>query len=186
MKAYVALLVIPLLANFAAAQSTSNSTIDPNSVPLTERNSWCNGEVNTCGMLCGGKTVANNCSGSDLTYTCTCMSNNSAPGLAFYMGTLPTFICNTQFGACIAAHPNDLAGQQQCNQTYVCGNLNASSVPVATSTSSSSSSMSATASPTTSPSASASAKSNMALKVGQDYGMGLFAAGALAVLGLAL
>ncbi|MCJ1480929.1 hypothetical protein MMC06_001084 [Schaereria dolodes] len=192
MLASFSILVASFFAGFAAAQ-TNGTTFDPSSVPLSMRNSWCNGEINTCGTLCGGHTSNNNCSGTDLTYDCTCSSNNSAPGLQYYMQSLPFFICQKSFDLCIAAHPDDSAGQSACNTTYVCGTLNASDANVATTSSASPSSTgtptstvaTASSTGTTSPSASATGKS-AAIKVGQDYGLGVLVAGLFAVLRFAL
>merc|ERR1712000_532833 len=46
---------VALFASFVAAQSTtSNSSIDANSIDPTTRSQWCLGQRNTCGTLCSG------------------------------------------------------------------------------------------------------------------------------------
>ncbi|MCJ1253266.1 hypothetical protein MMC24_001077 [Lignoscripta atroalba] len=187
MVSSIAILFTSLLAGFVAAQG-NNITIDPNSVSLTERNSWCNGQVNTCGMLCGGQVDANNCTGSDLTYSCLCASNHSAPALSLYLETLPFRICQSAFGKCITDHPDDRAGQDQCKQTYVCGTLNASMAQIATTSSASSAMPTSTMASATGSSgmSTPSATTNLAVKFGQDYGVGVLVAAVFAVVGMAL
>ena len=125
-----------------------------------------------------------------LTDSCTCSSNNSAPALAYYSGSLTSFICNRALGDCMANNANDLAGQQNCNSIFTCSNLNATQAAAAAlSTSASSSSAGPTSTPastaTASTSPSATAKS-FAVKVGQDYGVGLLGAGMVGALALLL
>ncbi|RQM08314.1 hypothetical protein DH86_00003797 [Scytalidium sp. 3C] len=144
------IVAVALLAGLSAAQVGSNSTIDPNSVDLGTRVAWCNGEINTCGALCGGDVNLNTCSTDTLAYNCTCASNNSAPGLQYYQQTMPTFICEKIFQNCIVAGENDAAAQQLCKQNEAnnCGHL---SPPNGTTPSSTS------AAPSSAPASSASA-----------------------------
>jgi hypothetical protein len=115
-----------------------------------------------------------------LDFSCVC-SNGTTPNVSLYMNTIPFFVCQATYAQCVAAHPNDLQGQQQCTDNAKCGTLNAtaaSSSSAAATSSSTPSSTSATASTTKSGSstASTSAKAtSMATKLGQDYGMGLMA-----------
>ena len=123
-----------------------------------------------------------------LTVSCTCSSNNSAPGLPYYIGSLTSFICQQAKGDCLATNAGDLSSQQACNTQFVCATLNASDAAIAATTSSSSmASTSTQASATGSSSGTSSAASasttakSFAIKVGQDYGMGIVAAGLMAV-----
>ncbi|RFU30014.1 hypothetical protein B7463_g6302, partial [Scytalidium lignicola] len=120
------IVAVALLAGFTAAQSNSNTTLDPNSVELNTRVSWCSGEINTCGTLCSGATTNNDCDTNTLTFNCTCAANNSAPGLQYYTQTMPTFICEQIFQNCIVAGENDAAAQRLCTQNEAknCGHLN--------------------------------------------------------------
>ncbi|KAK0513510.1 hypothetical protein JMJ35_004496 [Cladonia borealis] len=165
------LLFTTLLAAFAAAQ---NNTLDPNSVDPTKRNQWCTSEQNTCPILCGGQmfTKANSCTGSTLTYTCTCANGTGPSNIAQYQGSLPNYECNQLFADCRQANP----GSQAC---VTCGTLQPSTVPTGTVSSSAAATSSATStSSTTSPSA--SAKGNAAGKV--EGTVGGVAAGLLAAL----
>lgn len=58
-----------------------------------------------------------------LDYECTCRSNDSAPGLQFYEGTLPTFICKELFSQCIGASQGDLDVEDGCKENIdsLCG-----------------------------------------------------------------
>ncbi|MCJ1238998.1 hypothetical protein MMC14_006990 [Varicellaria rhodocarpa] len=193
-------LVSFLFAAFVAAQgpTTNFSSTDLTSVigetDQTTRNSWCTSEKTTCGVLCNGANTptGNTCDSTALSANCTCSANNSSPALQYYQGTLLSFICNKAQGDCNATNAGNLAGQQQCTVKYVCGNLNASQAAAAAVSTSSSSSVAATSTQATATSATgsgtsatASAKS-FAIKVGQDYGAGIFAAGIMAAFGVML
>ncbi|PQE06461.1 pci domain-containing protein [Rutstroemia sp. NJR-2017a WRK4] len=186
---------------FAAAQSggtSSNSTIDPNSVDATTRSNWCISEIATCGTLCDGEYDSNTCDTTTLNYTCTCSSNGSAPGLQYYTNSMPTFICEQIYQNCIIAGQNVAAAQKVCNENELanCGHLNPANYTAAATTSASSSSASATATATSSgtassvsSSAAAATSSNAAavsMNIGREYGTGIFVAGVGAVFGLML
>ncbi|MCJ1291476.1 hypothetical protein MMC34_003020 [Xylographa carneopallida] len=165
---------------------------------LTTLNAWCTAQHTECGTLCNGATDSNSCTGSSLSYNCTCTSNHSGPALQYYANTIPFFLCNTGKGDCMAANANDLAAQQQCNQTYVCGNSTYNAATAMTTSSSSSVSATSTPSGTAagagsgSSTASGSAaspsatKAAAALTIGQDYGVGILVAGLLAGMGFLL
>lgn len=64
---YYSTLFIAAAAVFglASAQNYSTSgplTVDPNSVPLDLRQSWCRGQTGNCPLICGGQAFPNNCS----------------------------------------------------------------------------------------------------------------------------
>ena len=121
----------------------------------------------------------------DLTYFCTCTSNHSAPALQYYSGSMINFFCHKSQGDCYASHANDLAGQRQCNVTFVCSDIKAEA-QAASSSSASSSVASATATSSSTSSPSPSATKSAALRIGQDYGMGILAVAVLGSFGFAL
>ena len=121
----------------------------------------------------------------DLTYSCTCTSNHSSPALQYYLGSLINFICHRSLGDCYATHAGDLTGQKQCNNTFICSDIKAEA-QAASSSSASSSVASATATSSSTSSPSASATKSAALKVGQDYGMGILVVTVLGMFGFAL
>lgn len=123
---------LSILCGLAMAQSTSmantgpNSTIVPSSIDLTLRSQWCQGQTNTCGTLCSGDVMDNDCDPDSLEYKCTCNANSSSPGLIYYKETMPTFICETIFNQCIKAGEDSQAAQVLCteNEKKNCGHLN--------------------------------------------------------------
>ncbi|MCJ1356881.1 MAG: Golgi apparatus membrane protein tvp18 [Icmadophila ericetorum] len=193
MLSRIAIFFTLLLAGFTAAQApttdfnSSEITAIINKVSLTIRNQWCTSEISVCGDLCDGLTNTNGCDPMKLNATCTCKSNNSSPALQYYSGSLFSFICNQGQGDCNATNAGDLAAQEQCAQEYICGTLNASTANVAPTTTTSAAPSSTAASQTGSSTASASATAkSVAMKIGQDYGTGVFALMAAFVIGLFL
>jgi len=186
-----------LLATSVSAQAGANSTIDPTTVDPTLRSQWCLAQQNTCGTLCSGDAFPNTCNSTFLTYNCTCTANNSAPGLQYYTGTLPTFICEFNFQECINATVGVAASQAKCTQDEKanCGHNNPDDfVAVASSSSSSSAAATATSSSASGASVAASATSTSSkgaaatmLAVGGEYaGAGIVAAGVAAAFGMML
>jgi len=181
------------LATAQSGGTTSNSTIDPSSVTASLRSQWCAGEIATCGTLCDGNPDSNTCDTDTLNYTYTCSSNGSAPGLQYYIQTMPTFICEQIYQNCIVAGQNNATAQEICteNEKSNCGHLNPDNytAPATTSASSTSASATATSGTASSVSASASAATSssaaaISLNIGREYGTGLFVAGVGAVFGL--
>ncbi|CAL3963934.1 hypothetical protein PZA11_001417 [Diplocarpon coronariae] len=186
---------VALLTSFVAAQ-TFNSTVDPGNVPATTKSQWCLSQKNVCGTLCSGELNANDCDPSDLSYECTCQANNSAPGLAYYTGTMPSFICQQVFQNCIAAGENDATAQAVCtkNEAANCGHLDADNFTAPATTSSSASSsptgtrtntQAATGTAATTSSSSAAAATLLPY-LGHNFGAGAVALGAAAAFGYVL
>lgn len=186
---------VALLSGFVAAQNNS-TYIDPNSVPLSTKASWCNGQNAACITLCDQDPSSNLCDDTTLDWTCLC-SNGSSPDIAAYMDTVPYYICEQSYDDCVADNPNDALAQQNCKTQIQddCGSLNtanytaASTSSMASSTSSSAPSSTAAAATTTSASASATATAKSAataMLIGRDYGIGLIAAGIMAAFGFML
>lgn len=74
-----ALLATSALVALVSAQNTSYPiggpyTIDPNTIPIANRTSWCNAEQGNCPLVCGGRSnLGNNtCDAVSLTHVCTC------------------------------------------------------------------------------------------------------------------
>ncbi|KAG5746237.1 hypothetical protein H9Q69_008369 [Fusarium xylarioides] len=95
-------------------KSSLDMTIDPNSVDLATRSSWCGAQQNTCDALCKDDTNDNKCTENDLKWECTCSSNSSTPGLQYYTQTMPTFICEELFSQCISQNTGSQSGQREC------------------------------------------------------------------------
>ncbi|KAM5384050.1 hypothetical protein BFJ63_vAg3699 [Fusarium oxysporum f. sp. narcissi] len=95
-------------------KSSLDMTIDPNTVDLATRSSWCGAQQNTCDTLCKDDTNENKCTENDLKWECTCSSNSSTPGLQYYTQTMPTFICQELFSQCISQNTGSQSGQREC------------------------------------------------------------------------
>ncbi|QDS67613.1 hypothetical protein FKW77_004150 [Venturia effusa] len=186
-------LAIGAFASTVAAQTnfTSCCSVNPASVEMVTRLSWCRAQQNTCPETCqNGQVSANSCDAATLTYNCTCLSGPTG-NISDYAQTLPSLECDNWKGQCTAAHPNDLAGQTFC-QSFTCGTRNASAS--SSSSTASASSSQTTASPTSSGSgtstspaaASTSSAAAAAIKVAQEFGAAGFAFGLFAIFGLAL
>jgi hypothetical protein len=122
MRTTTAAFAIAAAAATVSGQTVQNYTsaldmeIDPNSVPTQLRATWCQGQTNTCNVLCGLDTASNDCVQSTLEYDCTCSSNNSAPGLQYYTQTIPFFVCRELYSQCIAQNAGNADGQDACDE----------------------------------------------------------------------
>jgi len=195
MRTFITISIASLLASCVAAQGAGfNATIDPSTISPTLKSQWCLAETNSCPELCGGIdfTDVKNCTNTDLSYSCLCV-NGSSPDLAAYTETMPYYLCEQTFSNCIQFFENNQAGQAQCTTNYTCGSLDPSKNPASTSSASTSASTSSAAATstvasatTTSATTTPSATKNAAIQIGQDYGIGFFAAGAMAAFGFLL
>jgi len=186
--------IVAVMAGCATAQNfTVAEFFNISSVSLTLRSSWCTSQSSVCSTLCGGATSANTCNTTDLSFSCLCQANNSAPGLDFYLNTIPSNECQSAFTTCIDDHPNDKTGQNLCTTDIqdTCGSLQSINMTFGSGSSTTASSSGATASPTTSggsSSTSSSTATNAAalIGVGKDYSVGVVAAGIMAAFGFML
>ncbi|KAI1414816.1 hypothetical protein F5Y13DRAFT_197347 [Hypoxylon sp. FL1857] len=112
--AIVALSALTLVS----AQANSNSTfkIDPSTVDISDRVTWCQGETDSCTTLCG-TAIDNSCSTDTLDFQCTCQGGNS-PDMNLYQNTVPWYVCERLQQNCIVQFENNAAGQRNCTQTY--------------------------------------------------------------------
>ncbi|KAI9647996.1 hypothetical protein NHQ30_002624 [Ciborinia camelliae] len=122
-KISTALVALALaLVNLATAQYS----IDPSSVSLSIRKSWCQSQITTCPSIClqnstgSTTTETNTCDPTTLDYACIC-GNGLSPNASEYSLTLPYFIC-TQFDTnCVAACNGDNTCQAACRDDHPCG-----------------------------------------------------------------
>ncbi|KAK3942114.1 hypothetical protein QBC46DRAFT_362784 [Diplogelasinospora grovesii] len=137
-----------LFALASALVVSADYYIDPTSVPLATRQSWCNDELSTCPIICQqvppGTTTTNTCDPKTLTYGCVC-GNGLQPNVSEYSLTLPYHVCQQWGIQCVNACNGDNACQSACVQDHPCGAQNPAKVNATTS-----STMSATASGATS------------------------------------
>ncbi|KAI1342841.1 hypothetical protein F5Y15DRAFT_270478 [Xylariaceae sp. FL0016] len=101
--------------------------IEPDSVSLSLRQSWCDSETSTCPIICeqtppGGYTT-NTCDPETLTYGCVC-ANGLQPNVSEYSLTLPYFVCQEWGNQCVTGCGQDSACASDCRQNHPCGALN--------------------------------------------------------------
>ncbi|PCH05887.1 Hypothetical protein PENO1_010580 [Penicillium occitanis (nom. inval.)] len=168
-------------------------------VSSTKLGQWCQGERNTCPLVCGGAASANDCDATTLNFDCTC-SNGTTPDLTPYKNTIPFYVCQENYGQCIANNPNDLDAQQACKANATCGTIDLSAVSSTSASASSTtaasttgaSTLATTAAAATTGTASGTAASATAthgaaaLQISADRATGLFAAAMLAFFGMML
>ncbi|GAT20497.1 hypothetical protein RIB2604_00701810 [Aspergillus luchuensis] len=197
------MLPLVLMSLAVAATASSNYTLPSDfnisAISLSERNSWCTAERNSCPEICGGVATSNSCDPvggtstlgafSTLDFSCVC-SNGSTADVAEYTQTIPFFVCEATYAQCIEDSPS-LDEQEQCQETRDkdCGTLNASAssttssttttaASLTTSTGSSSSTgsgSSGSSASTTTTSSSSSTTSNAAMRLAQEHATGLLA-----------
>ncbi|KAI1819775.1 hypothetical protein F4861DRAFT_525729 [Xylaria intraflava] len=146
----------------SSAQAQEQYTIDPTSVPLSTRDTWCEQEKSSCPLICqdisAGQYETNDCDPMALTYGCVC-ENGMSPNLSQYSLTLPFFICQEWGNQCEANCGSDSTCASDCRQNHQCGAL----APVRANK---------TASPSTTPTSSGAASSTSANQVFSGLGDG--------------
>ncbi|KAI1486268.1 hypothetical protein F5X96DRAFT_682144 [Biscogniauxia mediterranea] len=114
--------------------------IDPDSVSLSQRTSWCQSEISTCPLICQqyppGGTEVNTCDPESLTYGCLC-DNGQQPNVSEYSLTLPYFTCTEWGNQCVKACGQDNGCASACRQDHPCGALNPTKANTTSSTTSS-------------------------------------------------
>jgi len=180
-------------------QSQAVYYIDPNSVPLSERTSWCETQMESCPVIClqlpgvtSTTTDANDCNPNTLTYDCVC-GNGMSPNASEYSQTLPYFVCTEYGSQCIAGCGGNTACQSDCRSQHPCGAQDPPRINVTTT----SSSMTATTVPvgatsgaagvvytglggsaaTTAPSTGTKNGAQAGLDLGRSYGLAVVFAG---------
>jgi len=141
LKTSVTVVATGLFAMTARVVSQATYVIDPNSVPLSTRETWCQSQQTACPLLClqlpgeSSTTEANDCDPTTLTYDCIC-GNGQSPNASEFSQTLPYFIC-TEYGTqCVAGCGGNTACQSACRDDHPCGAQNPTRVNVTATTSS--------------------------------------------------
>ncbi|EFW99520.1 hypothetical protein CMQ_7888 [Grosmannia clavigera kw1407] len=103
--------------------------VEPSSVPLATRKSWCASETSTCPLICEQTapytTKDNTCDPSTLTYGCVC-GNGLQPNISEYSLSLPYFVCSEWGNQCVTACGSNNTCSSSCRQDHPCGALNPS------------------------------------------------------------
>ncbi|PSS08784.1 hypothetical protein M430DRAFT_109594 [Amorphotheca resinae ATCC 22711] len=139
-KTSAALVAAAVLSLGAQAQYTYY--IDPNSVPLSTRTSWCQSQIASCPLLClqlsgqSSTTESNSCDPASLNYECIC-GNGLAPNAANYSQTIPYFECTEYGNQCVAGCNGNSACQTSCRVDHPCGAQDPTRINATSTTSSS-------------------------------------------------
>ncbi|OAA49432.1 PCI domain-containing protein [Metarhizium rileyi] len=112
--------------------SELDMTIDPNSVSQTDRATWCQGQTNTCSLLCNRDASVNECVESTLKWNCTCGSNSSTPGIQYYKQTIPFYTCEKLYSQCITETAQKNTDQAPCTNNIkpLCAKLDQPKSPI--------------------------------------------------------
>ncbi|KAI0015388.1 hypothetical protein F4780DRAFT_764129 [Xylariomycetidae sp. FL0641] len=97
--------------------------IDPDSVSMSLRQSWCDSETSTCPLICQQTTEGtqvNTCDPKSLTYGCVC-SDGMQPNISEYSLTLPYFVCTEWGNQCVTDCGQDSSCSSDCRQNHPCG-----------------------------------------------------------------
>ncbi|QUC17471.1 uncharacterized protein UV8b_01712 [Ustilaginoidea virens] len=115
-----------LAAAVFGAVASADYAIDPSSVSLGTRQSWCAQEQSTCPLICQQveprTTLVNTCDPVTLTFGCLC-GNNQQPNVSEYSLSLPYFICQQWVQQCQNACDTN-ACKSDCTQNHPCGAQN--------------------------------------------------------------
>ncbi|KAJ9645307.1 hypothetical protein H2201_005656 [Coniosporium apollinis] len=181
-------IAVSAAASLVAAQSNNTYTVDPNSVPATQRQVWCRAQRQTCPQLCNNQIQNNDCDPNTLQILCVCR-NGQTPNVTDYEQTVPSLMCEEWKIQCVRNSGSDATKQAACIAVQ-CGSRRAESV-LSTSSASSSATGSSTASGSASATSGAAAAASSsaaaaALDFATTYGTGAIAAGLLGLFGLAL
>ncbi|CAG8972968.1 hypothetical protein HYALB_00008328 [Hymenoscyphus albidus] len=126
-KSNLAVLATAIFYFSGDAQAQYN--IDPKTVPLATRQSWCTSQRSACPLLCmqltgtSSTTRRNDCDPPTLVFNCIC-GNGLAPNASEFSQTIPYFEC-TEFGsACVRNCNGDATCQYNCRADNPCGAQN--------------------------------------------------------------
>lgn len=135
------------VAAVLASVASADYVIDPKSVSLSIRTSWCASELSTCPIICQqyppGTTLVNTCDPETLTYGCIC-GTGQKPNVTEYSLTLPYFTCTEWGNQCVKACGQNNECSRNCRENNPCGALNPTKNNETTTASSTSASASAT------------------------------------------
>ncbi|KAJ6006635.1 hypothetical protein N7451_004579 [Penicillium sp. IBT 35674x] len=128
-------LLVALASAATMALGQYTPTINPDSVDLSDRESWCNAQISSCPILClqmpnTTGALINSCSPKTLYYVCEC-SNGLSPNASQYSQTMPYFICTEANNQCVSKCANSTC-QSACRSDHPCGAQNPVRVNVTT------------------------------------------------------
>ncbi|KAH6710958.1 hypothetical protein DL95DRAFT_251072, partial [Leptodontidium sp. 2 PMI_412] len=104
-----------LLASFLDTQA--NAQLNPASISLDLRKTWCRSQISACDELCSSVTSSNDCAVETLAYNCEC-TNYPTPSLASYSGTVPTLVCFQLSENCKESSGGSISKINQCQLQF--------------------------------------------------------------------
>jgi len=116
--------VLPIAAAFSSLVLAQ--TIDPDSVSLSTRDTWCTDQMSQCPLICGQVTAsltteANDCDPTTLVWDCIC-SNGQTPPVANFSLTIPFHECQEYQNQCVAnCGMNENICANNCRTQTTCG-----------------------------------------------------------------
>ncbi|KFY92031.1 hypothetical protein V500_04352 [Pseudogymnoascus sp. VKM F-4518 (FW-2643)] len=114
-----------LIATLVHLSAAELFTVDPDEFTQTARGTMCNAQHGICNILCSDKVNVNICDSTTLQYDCKCASNNSAPGLEYYAGSVPSYMCTRNYTLCYEASQDNSTAEENCQTSIMdkCGTL---------------------------------------------------------------
>jgi len=116
-----------------------SQTIDPNSVPLSLRDTWCVNQQASCPLLClqlakVASTSSNKCDPKTLDWSCVC-SNGISPNISEFSQTIPYYECTEFANQCVTnCGLANNACSNTCRTAHPCGAQNPTRVNATSST----------------------------------------------------
>ena len=110
----------------AVAGLSNTQSIDPNTVPISDRRQWCQAQRTQCPLIClqlpdsTSATESNTCDPETLSFSCVC-SNGQSPNASEYSQTIPYFQCMERGNQCVEACGQDNACSTSCREDHPCG-----------------------------------------------------------------
>ncbi|KAL5346852.1 hypothetical protein ACLOAV_007995 [Pseudogymnoascus australis] len=107
-------ILIATLLQLSAAQISVEFPVDPDEFGYTGKGTICNAQRGICDILCSDKVNLNICDSTTLQFDCKCASNNSAPGLQYYEGSIPDYMCRVTASNCMEDNVGNTTALATC------------------------------------------------------------------------
>lgn len=118
--------LVAVAVSSIAVQAQGQYWIDPESIDISTKTTWCSDQTATCPQLClqdegSMDTNLNDCDPEQLTYECEC-GNGNAPNMTQYSLTLPYHICQRWQEVCVrGCYQGNNICQSECRELHPCG-----------------------------------------------------------------
>jgi len=115
-----------IMATLLSISGAQQYNIDPDTIPLATRASWCTSQIASCPLIClqypgaSATTTANDCDATTLAFDCVC-SNGLSPNASEYSQTIPYFQCQAYGTQCVDSCGGDSTCQAACRDNNPCG-----------------------------------------------------------------